>query len=241
MASTDCSVTKEYLLTLATSTFEFINSTDYYISNWADFIGTVDENVNEHLQTSLPEEVIKERVTALDCIRSTAKDREFSPADIKRTAQLAMQQRVGQCYETACITFKYITELTMGLDLNVELFNHPEQDHNFVVVNRAKNSDPLIPKTWGKNCLVLDRWANEFHFIGDSDFKLSVVNDVKAKSIFCFEEYADRVDSTPCRGFIPSRVCRQSVNMKAFPDIASLSTFYNDNKTVGNWNCHSPP
>lgn len=64
----------------------------------------------------------------------------------------------GNCQEFAMQGLDYL--LTKEPGIRGELFRAKGGDHVFLVINRAINSNPKDPLTWGEGAYVCDPWAN---------------------------------------------------------------------------------
>ena len=75
------------------------------------------------------------------------------------------QQRSGNCSEYSDLALEHIAE--HHPTANAEIFHIEGGDHVFLVIGRDKNSNPSNPKTWGKNAVFCDPWANKVYPAAD--------------------------------------------------------------------------
>lgn len=69
---------------------------------------------------------------------------------------------IGNCYEMAIMALDYVVQQAPA-SVNAEVYSIEGGDHIFLVVGRAKNSDPHMPETWGEGAYISDPWSNSVY------------------------------------------------------------------------------
>lgn len=82
------------------------------------------------------------------------------------TIEKSKKYSLGNCKELAMLALDYIATKT-NLDAEVYNIDNVEgqygADHGFLVIGRAKDSDPNQPETWGNNAYICDPWSNQVY------------------------------------------------------------------------------
>lgn len=82
----------------------------------------------------------------------------------------AKQQRSGNCSEYSDLALEHIAE--HHPTAKAEIFHIEGGYHVFLVIGRDKNSNPSDPKTWGKNAVFCDPWADKVYPAADYQTQL---------------------------------------------------------------------
>ncbi|STX27994.1 Uncharacterised protein [Legionella beliardensis] len=77
------------------------------------------------------------------------------------TLDITSKYSIGSCHELAIHAFDFM--LQMQPNINAEIFSLSGGDHEFLVLNREKDSIPGSPDTWGPNAVICDPWANHVY------------------------------------------------------------------------------
>ncbi len=85
--------------------------------------------------------------------------------DFYASTYFSKQQRSGNCSEYSDLALEHIAE--HHPTTHAEVFHIEGGDHVFLVLGRDKNSNPSNPKTWGKNAVFCDPWANKVYPASD--------------------------------------------------------------------------
>ncbi len=78
----------------------------------------------------------------------------------------ALLERLGNCMELSTVALYFALQtadqhlLHSDSHYLAEVVQTKDQSHAFVIFGRLRNSDLTDPKTWGKNAVVCDPWAN---------------------------------------------------------------------------------
>lgn len=74
------------------------------------------------------------------------------------------QAKVGNCAEQTRVALSYL--ISIGI-YNVDLIDMKNGDHEFIVIGRAKHSNPNNIRTWGANAIICDPWADMVYCASD--------------------------------------------------------------------------
>lgn len=98
----------------------------------------------------------------MNCIRSSYNSASDKTDYLKKAIKF---QKVANCQERAFLVHNELN--SMGIQSqNIRLNFIPKdgqdinKNHAFTVIGMAENADPAKPKTWGKNAVIVDAWAN---------------------------------------------------------------------------------
>lgn len=75
-----------------------------------------------------------------------------------RTVRAVKKYSLGNCSEFAFLALEYVVEHEPNV--NAEIFQIENGDHEFLVLGRDPNSNPANPLTWGENAYICDPWSN---------------------------------------------------------------------------------
>lgn len=75
---------------------------------------------------------------------------------MRETAKAARRHGCGNCAEMSAIAFLYLYD--QGIKVRLDRMAIQDGDHMFVLLDRAKGSDPTKPETWGARCAIADPW-----------------------------------------------------------------------------------
>ena len=71
-------------------------------------------------------------------------------------------KKVGRCVEYSYLVLDAL--LRMGVKFqNLEMYNIPNGDHVFIVLNRKPHSDQYDCTTWEDSAVVIDAWAGDVY------------------------------------------------------------------------------
>lgn len=121
---------------------------------------TNNPNVEELMATPLA----LSRVAGNRLYNSTFKGFNFENKDqMSSVAKTSEYLNAGNCGELAAVGAYEAKKLKLG---KVEFFSvqyseNSNHNHVFIVLNRENNTNEKDPKSWGKNCIVLDPWTKE--------------------------------------------------------------------------------
>jgi len=79
---------------------------------------------------------------------------------IKKAVRLVKNFSVGNCGEYAALALNYLRKQDVK---RAEAFSISNGNHCFVVIDRAMDSDPEKPETWGTDAIVCDPWSNKIY------------------------------------------------------------------------------
>lgn len=77
---------------------------------------------------------------------------------IREIAAAARKHGCGNCGELSSIAFIFLLDRRITVSLDWMYIRGA--DHQFVLLDRAKDSDPSNPTTWGTRCAIADPWKD---------------------------------------------------------------------------------
>lgn len=106
---------------------------------------------------------------------SSYSNKECNESMVKRLAQWG----IGNCSDLSQATFALLMHYPregfekialpgLATPISIEVLTLQEGDHEFVVINRKKESTLNDPKTWGEDVIILDPWLRECYFLEEA-------------------------------------------------------------------------
>lgn len=86
---------------------------------------------------------------------------------LKKTATFAESRKIikkfaiANCEECAFLTMAHLLDIKKNKNIRLELMTLGRDDHAFVVIDRAVDSDIDKFETWGPNAVIVDAWSGE--------------------------------------------------------------------------------
>jgi hypothetical protein len=121
------------------------------------------------IKNILPQKEIEERLGKIRELE--VKNPELTLGWFREIAATALKEQVGNCCETSAVCFNFFLEFFKDADppVAVEIFNNPFLDHFFIVIGRT-TGNPNDPRTWNKEAVIVDFWADEITPVWNIDF-----------------------------------------------------------------------
>lgn len=89
----------------------------------------------------------------------------------KIKSKIAQEYSLGNCEEMSSVAlFKLLDKGFYNTQLDIVRIKNG--GHNFLVIGRARNSNPEDYKTWGDEAVICDPWKNDFFLLSELESKL---------------------------------------------------------------------